>query len=102
MNEQPVIVRTGFSGGQLFLAMLGGAAAGAAIAYLTAPQAGAKTRAQISDALRDGRDSIKDSLKDGREALREGRDRARQIPGAVKVAGVAARDAFVDAMEVSA
>jgi hypothetical protein len=32
------------------------------------------------------------------DTLRNGKEKARHIPGAVKVAGVAAREAFVDAM----
>ena len=75
--------QSGFSGGTLILAVLGGAAVGAAVALLTAPQAGRATRSQISDVTRDGR------------------DRARQLPGAVKAAGSAARGAFVEAMEAS-
>ena len=72
--------RTGFTGAQLFLAALGGAAAGAAIALLTAPKPGREVRAQIG------------------ETLKNGREKARHLPGAVKVASSAARNAFVDAM----
>ena len=72
--------RAGYTGGQLFVAALGGAAVGAAVALLTAPKPGREVRAQIGDTLRNGK------------------EKARHIPGAVKVAGVAAREAFVDAM----
>jgi len=84
---------TGYSGSTVLLAVLGGAAAGAAVALLTAPKSGRELRAQISDKARETRDQVTDTLKNGRE-------KARQLPGAVKVAGVAARDAFVEAMEV--
>ena len=72
--------RVGYTGGHLMLAALGGAAVGAAVAILTAPKAGRETRAAIGDTFRNGK------------------EKARHIPGAVKVAGVAAREAFVDAM----
>ena len=75
--------RTGFSGGQLVLALLGGAVVGAAVALLTTPKTGAQMRAQIGS------------------TVQSGRDRVRQLPDAVKGAGVAARDAFVSAMEVA-
>lgn len=72
--------RSGFTGAQMFIAILGAAAAGAAVALLTAPKSGKETRAKIG------------------EALNGGREKARHLPGAVKTAGVAARNAFVDAM----
>jgi gas vesicle protein len=75
----------------MFIAILGAAAAGAAVALLTAPRSGKETRAKISDALNDGRAKITDAVNDGR-------DKARHLPGAVKTAGTAARNAFVDAM----
>lgn len=83
MTEGTAPVRIGFSGGQLLLAALGGAAAGAAIALLAAPRSGAETRAQINDVMKNGK------------------EKARSFPNAAKVAGVAARDAFVDAMETA-
>ena len=92
MTEQ--IERSGFSGSTVMLALLGGAAAGAAIALLTAPKSGRETRAQIRDKFNDTRDQVTDALKDGKE-------KARAFPSAAKAAGVAARTAFVDAMEVS-
>ena len=72
--------RAGYTGGQIALAALAGAAVGATVALLTAPKTGRETRALIGDGLRNGK------------------EKARHIPGAVKVAGVAAREAFVDAM----
>ncbi len=70
----------GFSGTQMIFAVLGGAVAGAAVAMLTTPKSGAEARAQIG------------------EAVANGRQKARHLPGAVKVASVAARDAFTGAM----
>ncbi|MBI5611165.1 MAG: YtxH domain-containing protein [Deltaproteobacteria bacterium] len=52
MNENP-----GFSGGQVLLALLGGAAAGAVVALLTAPQSGADTRLLIRQRTLPMRDS---------------------------------------------
>lgn len=75
---------TGFSGTHLFFAMLGGAVAGAAVAMLMTPKSGRETRATIDDAITNGR------------------EKARQLPGAVKTAGVAAREAFVGAMREGA
>jgi gas vesicle protein len=42
----------GFSGAQIALAFLGGAATGAAVAILTAPKSGRETREQLSGAFR--------------------------------------------------
>ena len=78
MNED-----SGFSGTQLFFAFLGGAAAGAVVALLTAPQSGADTRAQL------------------REVAANSRERARRVPEALKNAAGAASDAFTHALEVS-
>ena len=101
--------RSGYSGGQLFMAALGGAAVGAAVAYFTAPRTGAKSRAKFIETLEDGRETVIDGVNSGREMLRDGivegremvkngKEKARAIPGAVKGAGVAARDAFVDTL----
>lgn len=72
--------RNGFGAGQLFLAFLGGAAAGAAVAILTAPRSGRDTRAQLGG------------------YLQTGREKTLQLPQAVKAASVAARDAFTETM----
>lgn len=72
--------RTGYSGTEMMLAVLGGAAVGATVALLTAPRSGRETRAQLS------------------ELANSGKERARQFPDAVKAAGTAARTAFTDAM----
>jgi gas vesicle protein len=75
MNE-----RCGYSGTDMMLAVLGGAAVGATVALLTAPRSGRETRARIT------------------EYATSGKERARQFPDAVKAAGSAARTAFTDAM----
>ena len=80
MTEQ----RTGLTGGHIVLAALSGAVIGAAVALLVAPKTGRETRAMLGDSMRNGRDKV------------------RQVPGALKVAGVAARDAFADAMREEA
>jgi gas vesicle protein len=64
----------------LLIAFLGGAAAGAAIALLTAPRTGRETRERIG------------------HSLQEGKAKTKQLPGAVKAAGGAAREAFSEAM----
>jgi gas vesicle protein len=74
---------TGFSGGQMLMALLGGAAAGAAVALLTAPQSGAKTRAQIRE-----------------RALAVGETTAN-FPKALQGAVGAARDAFNESLAKS-
>jgi gas vesicle protein len=72
--------RAGYSGTDMMLAVLGGAAVGATVALLTAPRSGRETRAQISG------------------LASSGKEKARQFPDAVKAAGTAARTAFTDAM----
>ena len=47
-----------FTPGHLLLAFLGGAAAGAAVAYLTAPRSGAELRQSISDSYSKKRDEV--------------------------------------------
>jgi gas vesicle protein len=42
-----VVLRAGFGGGAVLLAVLGGALAGAAVALLTAPRSGAESRHQL-------------------------------------------------------
>lgn len=75
---------TGFSGGQVLFAFLGGAAAGAVVALLTAPQSGAKTRADI------------------RNRARLTYDEASRMPKALAGAVGAARDAFNESLATSA
>ncbi|MFH2008217.1 MAG: YtxH domain-containing protein [bacterium] len=75
----------GYSGGHLLLAFLGGAAAGAAIALLTAPRSGAETRQMIAGSIAAKRDEI-----------------ARLPPAlraAYEAATAAARDAYKQSLE---
>jgi gas vesicle protein len=67
--------------GHLFIALLGGAAAGAAAAYLTAPRSGAESRRRIQAMAEDTRDTV------GR------------VPDALRKATAAARDAFNQALK---
>lgn len=67
--------------GQMFLAMLGGAAVGAAAAYLTAPRSGADTRLRLQNAADDARDTVE------------------RVPLALRKATEAARDAFNDTLK---
>ncbi len=80
MNEHNGQVIQGFSGSQMLLAVLGAAVAGVAVGYLTAPKSGVETRAQLKGIAKTGVDSV------------------RQFPAAVKVAGAAAGNAFVETM----
>lgn len=75
MNEN-----LGFSGVQVLMAFVGGAAAGAAVALLTAPQSGAQTRAQI------------------RHRALATRDTAVHFPKALQGAVEAAREAFNESL----
>lgn len=70
----------GFHGGYVLAAFIGGAATGAVIALLTAPQSGAKTRADI------------------RNRAQMGLDEASRVPRALSGAAGAARDAFNDSL----
>lgn len=67
--------------GQMFLAMLGGAAAGAAAVYLTAPRSGAETRRRLQEAADDARDTVE------------------RVPLALRRATEAARDAFNESLK---
>lgn len=76
MKEQT----TGFNGMHVFLAFVGGAAAGAAVALLTTPKSGPQLRTDIE------------------RELEHGRDQAKALPSAVKNAAHAASDAFSGTM----
>jgi gas vesicle protein len=69
-----------YGAGHLAFAFLGGAAAGAAVALLTAPKSGRETRKQL------------------RGYAESGVDKGRQLPEAVKAASGAAREAFSESM----
>ena len=66
--------------GSLLLAVLGGAAAGAAAVYLTAPRSGAESRRQLRAVADDARETV------------------QRVPVALRKATEAARDAFDDAL----
>lgn len=70
----------GYSGTHLMIAFAGGAAVGAAVALLTTPRTGRETRELIADKARSGKET------------------AQRLPGAVKSAGSAAREAFSEAI----
>ena len=74
-----IVVHTGFSGGQMVLAALGGAIAGAVAGLLLAPRAGAETRA--------GWQGMADLAK----------ERMARLPDAIREAGAAAVVAFDEA-----
>lgn len=72
--------RGGFSGGQVVLGFLAGAAAGAVALLLSAPRSGAQTRDRI------------------RTLAQDSRERVERLPEALSEAGQAAKDAFTQAM----
>ncbi len=68
--------------GYILLALMGGALAGAGVAYLTAPASGQETRHRM------------------RLMAHETNVAVHRMPDAVRRASEAARDAFVDALEL--
>lgn len=82
MRDERVEYR-GFHFGHMLLALLGGAAAGAAAAYLTAPRAGAVTRKRLLCMADDAGDSV------------------TRVPEAIQKATEAARNAFMEALKES-
>jgi gas vesicle protein len=66
--------------GPFLLALLGGAAAGAAAAYLTAPRSGTESRRRLQAAADDARVTV------------------ARVPAALRKATEAARDAFDEAL----
>ena len=66
--------------GQLLMALLGGAAAGAAVVFFTAPRSGVETRRRIQQSANGARDA------------------AARLPEAVRNATVAAREAFEETL----
>lgn len=81
MNNQ---ANQGFTGGQILLALLGGAAVGAGVALLTAPNSGAQTRAEL------------------RRLALSTRDRAMSLPSAVAGAVEAGSDSFSHSLTAAA
>ena len=63
----------GSSGGSLLLAFALGALAGAAVALLYAPAAGADTRRKLAQKAREGRDTLEQAVERGREAYEQAR-----------------------------
>jgi gas vesicle protein len=80
MHEQNS--HNGFHAGHVLLALLGGALAGAGVAYLTAPATGEETRHRMRSMAHDTNLAV------------------HRMPDAVRRASEAARDAFVDALEL--
>jgi gas vesicle protein len=80
MNDQNDPRKTGFNFGQVMLALLGGAAAGAAAVYLTAPRSGEETRRRLQGAADGTRDTV------------------QRVPEALRKATEAAREAFNEAL----
>jgi gas vesicle protein len=81
MKEQAETRHRGLHGGHVLLALLGGAAAGAAVAFLTAPRSGVESRQRL------------------RGLAEEARDTVGRVPVAVKKATEAAREAFNEALD---
>lgn len=74
--------RNGLNAGHILLALMGGAIAGAGVAYLTAPSSGQETRHRMRLMAQDTNETV------------------RHLPEAVRRASEAARDAFVEALEL--
>lgn len=83
------------SAGKFFMAFCIGAAAGAAIALIYAPQSGAKTRRQLRRGFEDAGDYIKDTaetigdqagkcMKRGKSLVEDARDTAEVAFGAAR------------------
>ena len=78
---------SGFGFGTIMLALLGGAAAGAAFALLNAPRTGIETREQLRGYMEDGKGKAN-------RALADGKTRANRVPTALKEGVAAAQQAF--------
>jgi gas vesicle protein len=74
--------RNGLNAGHILLALMGGAIAGAGVAYLTAPACGQETRHRMRLMAHDTNMSL------------------QRMPDAVRRASEAARDAFTEALEL--
>jgi gas vesicle protein len=84
MREKQTIEYRGFGFGHILLAAVTGAAAGAAVAYLTAPASGDESRRRLRAAVDDSKHGI------------------ASVPTALRRATEAARDAFNEAIEEAA
>lgn len=73
---------SGIHAGHVLLALMGGAIAGAGVAYLTAPASGSETRHRMRVMAHDTNVTV------------------HHLPDAVRRATEAARDAFVEALEL--
>jgi gas vesicle protein len=60
--------------GDVMLAFILGAAAGAAVALLFAPASGEETRSYLGEKAREGRDRAAEAARQGREALNRQRE----------------------------
>jgi len=74
-------INNGYTGGQMFMAFLGGALAGAAVAALTTPKSGPETRHMLVD------------------YAGQGKEMASRLPEASRLASKAAKETFSETME---
>jgi gas vesicle protein len=86
--------RSGFSTMDIFLAVLGGAAIGATVAYLTTEKTGKARRAELTKYLNKGKETVD-------EYVSTGRDKVMAFPEAVRSGATAARETFVDTLRNS-
>jgi gas vesicle protein len=80
IHGRTILVQTGFSGGQMMFAVLGGAVAGAVAGLLLAPRSGAETRAwwhNLADQAKEGMARLPDALREAGAAAVEAFDDAR-------------------------
>lgn len=62
-----------------FMTFLGGAAIGAVVALLFAPEKGEVTRRKIGKAMNEGKDKLADLYETGREKVKEGYEHGREV-----------------------
>ena len=79
--SEVLVKREGFGGGQMLLAFVGGAVAGAIAGLLLAPRSGAQIRAKVRGLAEQARDSVV------------------RLPRVIHEAGAAAKEAFDAGME---